>query len=144
MGSGASAQRDEEHKPIACTLKALPEALETVVFVHEKWPMVIDPSGQAGRFLRYQRGSFLLADSPADMAPDHLRALLVGALKHGSTMCIAFGALGGAGRDMEHVFSPGFFPRELVEGKGRIFDPAVRRRVRRCKAPCGGHRHRCQ
>jgi hypothetical protein len=33
-----------------------------------------------------QRGSYLLADSPADMTPERLRQLLVGALKHGSTM----------------------------------------------------------
>jgi hypothetical protein len=28
--------------------------IETVVFVREKWPVIVDPTGQAGRFLRYQ------------------------------------------------------------------------------------------
>jgi hypothetical protein len=54
--------------PIICALKGLPDAIETAIFVREKWPMVIDPTGQAGRFLRYQRGSYLIADSPKVVA----------------------------------------------------------------------------
>ena len=88
MGAAASVA-NADNAPMACTLKGLPETIETAVYVREKWPIVsdresdrdvvflilaflsqiIDPSGQAGRFLRYQRGSYLLADSPADMAP---------------------------------------------------------------------------
>ncbi len=45
-----------------------------------------------------------MAESPADMAPEHLRVLLVGALKHGSTMTVCFGALGGGGWE-DHSFT---------------------------------------
>ena len=111
--------------PITCNLKGLPDAMDEAVFVREKWPLIVDPTGQAGRFLRYQRGSYLLGDSPADMEPDHLRPLLLGALKHGSTMCIAFSDLGG-GRNLEGFFSDDFFPRALVDGdKNAIFDDKV-------------------
>ena len=83
MGAGASVGLGDgdDSGPISCGLRGLPEALETAVFVREKWPVVVDPSGQAGRYLRYQRGSFLLADSPADMEPEHLRTLLVRAFE---------------------------------------------------------------
>ena len=59
MGAGASASAAHEDMPVACTLKALPEAIETAVFVREKWPMIIDPTGQSGRFLRYQVTLFI-------------------------------------------------------------------------------------
>lgn len=63
MGAGASVGGGTDEGPIACTLKALPDSIETCVFVRETWPMIVDPSGQSGRFLRYQRGSYLLAVS---------------------------------------------------------------------------------
>lgn len=131
MGAGASAAASvsedstQATEPIKCSLKGLPDAMDEAVFVREKWPLVVDPTGQAGRFLRYQRGSYLLGDSPADMEPDHLRPLLLGALKHGSTMCVAFSELGG-GRNLEVFFSEDFFPRALVSGdKNAIFDEQV-------------------
>lgn len=83
-GGGEEAIISEEVVETACSLKDMPEAIEQALFVHEKWPLIIDSTGQAGRFLRYQRGSFLMADSPADMDPSKLRQLLVGALRHGS------------------------------------------------------------
>jgi len=60
MGAGASIGKSDEG-PMACTLKGLPDAIETCVFVRETWPMIVDPTGQSGRFLRYQRGSYLMA-----------------------------------------------------------------------------------
>ena len=88
MGAGASARaEDKPSKPIV--LKALPAALEHVIYVEEKWPLVVDPTEQASRFLRYQRGSFLIGESARDMDPEHLRQLLVGCLKCGSTFVIS-------------------------------------------------------
>ena len=68
MGAGASAapsvseDSTQATEPIKCALKGLPDAMDEAVFVREKWPLVVDPTGQAGRFLRYQRGSYLLGD----------------------------------------------------------------------------------
>jgi hypothetical protein len=42
-----------------CHLKQLPDVLDNSVYVHEKWPLVIDPNGDAQRFLTYQRGAVL-------------------------------------------------------------------------------------
>lgn len=54
-------------------LKALPEAIEEVVNVQEKWPLIIDTADLASRFLRYQRGPFLYFERPTDMQPESLR-----------------------------------------------------------------------
>ena len=41
-------------------------------------------------------------------------------------MCVAFGGLGGEStRDLTTLFSDDFFPRALIEGKGRIFEQDV-------------------
>ena len=68
----------------------MPEKIDETVYVSERWPLVVDTTEQAGRYLRYQRGSYLMAENPSDMEPEHLRKLLVGALKHGSQLAIRF------------------------------------------------------
>ena len=58
---GAAASVDEAAQPPKpIVLKALPDALEHCLYVDERWPLVLDPTEQASRFLRYQRGCFLL------------------------------------------------------------------------------------
>ena len=58
---GAAASVDEAAQPSKpIVLKALPDALEHCLYVDERWPLVLDPTEQASRFLRYQRGCFLL------------------------------------------------------------------------------------
>ena len=58
MGAGASAQGgDEESGPVKpIVLKGLPGAIENAIYVREKWPLIVDPTEQAGRFLRYLSG----------------------------------------------------------------------------------------
>ena len=90
MGDAASV---DEAPPKPIVLKALPDALEHCLYVDERWPLVLDPTEQASRFLRYQRGCFLLGESQQDMERDHLRRLLVGCLKCGSTMCLAYSSV---------------------------------------------------
>jgi hypothetical protein len=122
-GAGSSvATATASTEIISCTLRGLSEAIETIVFEKEKWPMVsfptadlvcrlvvvnfvwvlvlvqiIDPSGQAARFLRFQRGSFLLADSPTEMSPGCLTlantptsrfSVFLGSF---NTSCVCFG-----------------------------------------------------
>lgn len=114
---GAAASVDAPPKPIV--LKALPEALEHCLYVDERWPLVLDPTEQASRFLRYQRGCFLLGESQSDMERDHLRKLLVGCLKCGSTMCLSYSSVDTL-QGLEASFEAGFFPREILD-KQQLF-----------------------
>ena len=50
---GAAAVEEDESGPVNCTLQEMPEKIEEVVYVAEKWPCVIDMTEQAGRYLRY-------------------------------------------------------------------------------------------
>jgi hypothetical protein len=65
---------------IKTTLKDLPLALEKAIYVYEKYPLVIDLTGQAAQFFKYQRGCFLMAGTPEDMTDESLRRHLVGTL----------------------------------------------------------------
>ena len=116
MGAAASVE-ETPSKPIV--LKALPDALEHCLYVDERWPLVLDPTEQASRFLRYQRGCFLLGESQQDMERDHLRRLLVGCLKCGSTMCLAYSSVDTL-RGLEAAFEDNFFPREILD-KRQLF-----------------------
>ncbi|XP_043847071.1 IQ motif and ankyrin repeat domain-containing protein 1 [Dromiciops gliroides] len=51
-----------------------------------RWPLVIDPSGQAATFLRYQDTNYLDTLNPAHMQPDRVRLALLGALRFGKPM----------------------------------------------------------
>ncbi|CAM9382190.1 unnamed protein product, partial [Discosporangium mesarthrocarpum] len=101
-----------------CHLKELPGAIEDAIYVKEKWPVIIDTTGQAGRFLKYQRGSYLLAQNPADMSKENLRARLVGNLRHGGNMTIVFESLKGV--DLDQYFDDNFFPSAVLD-RGLIF-----------------------
>lgn len=46
-----------------------------------RWPLVIDPSGQAATFLRYQDTNYVAAVNPAHLRPERLRLALLGALR---------------------------------------------------------------
>ncbi|KAG3026218.1 hypothetical protein PC121_g8713 [Phytophthora cactorum] len=104
------------------SLKELTDAMDTVVYVAEKFPLVVDPSGQATRFLKYQRGTMLMVANPTDMAPNSLRRHLVGALKHGSLLVINFDSL--VTLELEQFFTPESFPREVFS-RQQLFSPEV-------------------
>jgi ankyrin repeat protein len=98
-------------KPIDIVLKELPDAMESIVYVKEKWPMIIDTTGQATRFLKYQTGNFHNAISPDEMSKESLRKSLVGCLKYGHDMTID---LGSTGLELEQFWDPNHFPKELL------------------------------
>ena len=104
--------QEEQDKPLKVSLKQLPEALESAVYVFEKQPLVIDPSGQAARFFKYQRGSFLSAGVQADMDPENLRKCLIGALKHGSTLSINLDLLN---VEISDYFNDTTFPSAILK-----------------------------
>ncbi|RLN96187.1 hypothetical protein BBJ28_00001656 [Nothophytophthora sp. Chile5] len=119
---------DGEAPTLRVSLKELPDAMDTAVYVLEKFPLLVDPSGQAARFLKYQRGSMLMAANPADMASDSLRRHLVGALKHGSLLIINLDAL--VSMELEQFFTPESFPREVFS-RQELFPPEVLGRLLR-------------
>lgn len=46
-----------------------------------RWPLIIDPSGQAATFLRYQDTNYLDTVNPDHMRPERIRLALLGALR---------------------------------------------------------------
>lgn len=50
-------------------------------FLPIRWPLVIDPSGQAAIFLRYRDTNFLNTVNPSDMAEETIRLALLGSLR---------------------------------------------------------------
>ncbi|XP_051872424.1 IQ motif and ankyrin repeat domain-containing protein 1-like [Pristis pectinata] len=53
-----------------------------------RWPLVIDPSGQASTFLRYRDTNFHDALNPGHMKPEVLRLGLLGAIRFGKMLVI--------------------------------------------------------
>ncbi|XP_074059274.1 IQ motif and ankyrin repeat domain-containing protein 1 isoform X2 [Macrotis lagotis] len=51
-----------------------------------RWPLVIDPSGQASTFLRYQDTNYVDTLNPARMQPDSVRLALLGAIRFGKPL----------------------------------------------------------
>lgn len=107
-----SAGEDATRVEMNVALKELPDAMDRAVYVHERYPLVVDPSGQATRFLKYQRGSMLMAGNPADMAPESLRRHLVDAIKHGVLLVINLDMLSTI--ELDHFFAPDSFPAEVL------------------------------
>lgn len=111
MGSGASTSTSAP--PIAqVVLKQLPDAVEEAVFVHEKFPLVIDPTGQGGRFFKYQTGAFLDFVDPTQSSKSALNRALVASFLNGRTMTIKIESFKGLA---ENVFEPGMFPIQVID-----------------------------
>ncbi|KAL1767425.1 IQ motif and ankyrin repeat domain-containing protein LOC642574-like [Sigmodon hispidus] len=51
-----------------------------------RWPLVIDPSGQAATFLRYQDTNYVDAVNPEHLRPETIRLALLGALRYGKPL----------------------------------------------------------
>ncbi|GBG34598.1 Ankyrin repeat and KH domain-containing protein 1 [Hondaea fermentalgiana] len=115
---------------IKTALKALPDALDSMVYQYERWPILLDPSGQGSRFMRYQRGQFLLAQNPADMSKENLRKTLVGALQHGACFMVNFDDMEKV--DLEEHFDEEHFPRQVLR-KIELFQEEVWKRLLRPK-----------
>ena len=113
MGSAVSVSSLDNNKNVqSVPLKKLPDAIEESVFVHEKFPLIIDPTEQASRFLKYQMGSFINYDDPIQMDMKNLNRCLLGALQYGRTMTLKFNT---SLLDIpeEKVFIDTFFPKQV-------------------------------
>ncbi len=121
MGTGASVEG--EQTPVKVIgLKAVPEAIEESLYVHEKFPLIIDPTEQASRFLKYQMGSFIRYDDPEQCNPKYLNRSLVGAFSFGRTLTIKTANLEEIERDK--LFAEGLFPESLLN-REEFYKPEV-------------------
>ena len=118
-------------------LKALPEAVEQSVYVHERWPLMLDTSGQGYRFLKYQNGQFILVANPLDVQPENLRKALVSCIKHGTMLVLNFDE---KTVDLEPLFDDDHFPREVLR-KGDLFKDETLKRILRPEAGDGDLEH---
>ena len=107
---------------VKCRLQGLQDAMDQAVYEHEKWPLIVDPSGQAARFLKYQRGAYLFAHNPKDMSKENLRRTLVGAMRYGSWLTISFETL--EGMEIQNIMSEGHFPPQAMK-KEELFKEEV-------------------
>ena len=96
---------------IKTALKKLPDAIEEAVYVHEKFPLIIDPSEQAARFLKYQNGPFLSLDDPVQGTCHALNRALVASIQNGRTFTVKVQSLEGL---TESTFEEGTFPKEIL------------------------------
>ncbi|KAL8597862.1 hypothetical protein ACOMHN_061395 [Nucella lapillus] len=53
-----------------------------------KWPLIIDPTGQASTFLRYRDNNYINAIRPTDMEVDRARMAILGALRFGKPLVL--------------------------------------------------------
>lgn len=47
-----------------------------------RWPLIIDPNGQAATFLRYRDTNYINTLSPAQMEPEKIRMSVLGAVRY--------------------------------------------------------------
>nr|XP_015212678.1 PREDICTED: putative IQ motif and ankyrin repeat domain-containing protein LOC642574 homolog isoform X1 [Lepisosteus oculatus]XP_015212679.1 PREDICTED: putative IQ motif and ankyrin repeat domain-containing protein LOC642574 homolog isoform X1 [Lepisosteus oculatus] len=87
-GEGAVAERGAVH----CLVRELDDVLLKDVGGRiqqdGRWPLLIDPSGQAATFLRYRDTNYLDALNPEHMQPEVLRVALLGAIRFGKPLVI--------------------------------------------------------
>ncbi|XP_045142751.1 IQ motif and ankyrin repeat domain-containing protein 1 [Echinops telfairi] len=84
-------QEDVEEVPgLKCQVTELHDVLMKDVGdrIHSdgRWPLVIDPSGQAATFLRYQDTNYLDTMNPEHLRPERMRLALLGALRYGKPL----------------------------------------------------------
>uniref|UniRef100_A0A2K6Q9X5 IQ motif and ankyrin repeat containing 1 n=1 Tax=Rhinopithecus roxellana TaxID=61622 RepID=A0A2K6Q9X5_RHIRO len=84
-------QEGEEEAPgLKCQITELHDVLMKDVGgrvrADGRWPLVIDPSGQAATFLRYQDTNYVDTVNPEHLKPERLRLALLGALRYGKPL----------------------------------------------------------
>ncbi|XP_036904801.1 IQ motif and ankyrin repeat domain-containing protein 1 isoform X2 [Sturnira hondurensis] len=81
---------EEEPPGLTCQVTELHDVLMKDVGgrIHAdgRWPLVIDPSGQAATFLRYQDTNYLDTVNPDHLQPERVRLALLGALRYGKPL----------------------------------------------------------
>lgn len=122
MAAAASETAEEEAKPASAVrpinLFKLPTELNDCVYTSEKYPLLVDPTGQAGQYLKY-RARYLSVFKKGDFEKDSLRRGLVQALHNGATLVLDFDKLD---CDLSQHFDKDNFP-EAVLNPHQLFLP---------------------
>jgi hypothetical protein len=122
MGSGASTVGSTEQIDIlSVPLKKLPEAVEESLYVHEKFPCVLDPTEQASRFFKYQSGAYINMEDVTQNTKKALNRALVASFQNGRALTLKFSTLKGLN---ESFFEEGTFPKELLD-RSAFFEDKV-------------------
>lgn len=125
MGAAVSVVTESLLEIPQVVLRKLPEAVEEAVYVHERFPLIIDTTEQASRFFKYQTGAFINFNDPTQATKSALNRALVHSLLNGRTMTIKLPSL----QDLnDSIFDPDWFPVEALD-RNRFFDDSVWRRV---------------
>ncbi|XP_055288217.1 IQ motif and ankyrin repeat domain-containing protein 1 isoform X2 [Moschus berezovskii] len=86
----AHAAAEEEVSGLKCQVSELHDVLMNDVGdrirADGRWPLVIDPSGLAATFLRYQDTNYVDAVNPDHLRPERIRLALLGALRFGKPL----------------------------------------------------------
>uniref|UniRef100_A0A2K5R364 IQ motif and ankyrin repeat containing 1 n=1 Tax=Cebus imitator TaxID=2715852 RepID=A0A2K5R364_CEBIM len=81
---------EEEAQGLKCQVTELHDVLMKDVGnriqADGRWPLVIDPSGQAATFLRYQDTNYVDTVNPEHLRPERMRLALLGALRYGKPL----------------------------------------------------------
>ncbi|MXQ93640.1 hypothetical protein E5288_WYG022373 [Bos mutus] len=90
QGSQLCTAAEEEVPGLKCQVSELHDVLMKDVGdrirADGRWPLVIDPSGQAATFLRYQDTNYVDAVNPDHLRPERIRLALLGALRFGKPL----------------------------------------------------------
>jgi hypothetical protein len=120
MGSTVSVvNANKEVEILTIPLKKLPEAVEEAIYVHEKFPCVIDPTEQANRFFKYQSGAYVNMDALLNDPSTSLNRALVTSFLNGRTMTVKSSSLKGL---TESIFSSSSFPKEIIDKSAFFVD----------------------
>jgi hypothetical protein len=109
QNTGGSSGGEATNSVIKTVLKKLPDAIEEAIYVHAKFPLIIDPTEQAARFLKYQNGPFLSLDDPVQGALHSRNRALVASIQNGRTFTVKVSDL--KGLTEESTFEEGTFPK---------------------------------
>jgi hypothetical protein len=94
-------------------LKQLEDAIDNAVYVEDKWPLILDTTGDAMRFLRYQRGCTLSVMNRDEMSKESLRMHMIACLKMGSLMTICFEEA--STQEIRDFFEDTWFPADIMK-----------------------------
>ncbi|KAM6171839.1 IQ motif and ankyrin repeat domain-containing protein 1 [Erethizon dorsatum] len=88
-------QEEEEEAPgLKCQVTELHDVLikdvGNRISADGRWPLVIDPSGQAATFLHYQDTNYMDTMNPEHLRPKTIRLALLGALRYGKPLVFDF------------------------------------------------------
>lgn len=130
MGGGISSTNTSSvlavHTPVEIPLLKLPDALDEAIYVHEKFALVIDPSEQAHRYLKYQPGAYFNANDPIYTNTTALHKSLISSIQLGRNLILCINSFDDF--KPETLFNPASFPIEVLD-RNTFLSPEVWRKI---------------